>query len=116
MQMKPSDQYLRVVEWSKEDRCYIGRCPALFAGGVHGSDERKVYRELCRAVEEWVAIYHEDGEPLPRATAGRKYSGNFVLRIEPELHRKLAIEALKSGTSLNQHVERLLADKVKQKS
>ncbi|MEK9923936.1 MAG: TonB-dependent receptor plug domain-containing protein [Rhodospirillales bacterium] len=59
--MKLSDQYLKIVEWSEEDQCYIGHCPNLMLGGVHGSDEAKVYKELCKVVEEWVSIYEEDG-------------------------------------------------------
>ena len=106
--MKASDRYLKIVEWSEEDGCYVGRCPALFSGGVHGPDEAKVYRDLCRAVEEWIRIYQEHRERLPAPTAGRKYSGRFILRIAPELHRQLALEALKQGDSLNQHVARLL--------
>jgi len=99
--MKPSDQYLKIVEWSKEDQCYVGTCPRLMLGGVHGDDEAAVYRELCDAVDEWVRIYEEDGEPLPAATAGKEYSGKFVLRVGQEFHRELSIEALRSGTSLN---------------
>ncbi len=55
--MKPSDRYLKIVEWSDEDRCYVGRCPGLMLGGVHGNDEAKVYRELCQVVEEWIDIH-----------------------------------------------------------
>jgi len=40
---KTSDRYVKVVAWSEEDQCYIGRCPGLMFGGVHGSDERAVY-------------------------------------------------------------------------
>ena len=36
--MKSSDRYLKLVEWSDEDGCYVGRCPELMLGGVHGSD------------------------------------------------------------------------------
>ena len=89
------------MEWSDEDRCYIGTCPGLFLGGVHGDDEAKVYRELCQVVEEWIKIYQEDNEPLPEPTAGKDYSGKFVVRVGPELHKKLSIEALRSGRSLN---------------
>ena len=71
--MKTSDQYLKIVEWSEEDQCYVGMCPRMMLGGIHGDDEAKVYRELCQAVEEWIDIYKEDGEPLPAATAGKKY-------------------------------------------
>src|SRR5213594_4342551 len=51
---KPSDRYVKVVAWSEEDQCYIGRCPGLMLGGVHGSDERAVYAELCDVVVEWM--------------------------------------------------------------
>ena len=51
--MKPSDRYLKIVEWSEEDGCYVGTCPGLMLGGVHGADEAKVYKELCQAVEDY---------------------------------------------------------------
>jgi hypothetical protein len=58
-------RYAKFVEWSDEDRCFIGRCPELMTGGVHGSDEAKVYAELCQASEEMAAlIYADDGAPL----------------------------------------------------
>jgi predicted RNase H-like HicB family nuclease len=79
--VKPSDRYLKIVEWSEEDQCYVGTCPGLMLGGVHGDDEGRVYKELCRVVEEWIRIYEEDGEPLPEATAGKDYSGKFVVRV-----------------------------------
>ena len=91
--MKPSDRYLKIVEWSDEDRCYVGTCPGLMQGGVHGADEASVYIELCQAVEEWIEIYQKDGKPLPEATAGKTYSGKFVLRVGSDLHKSLAIDA-----------------------
>jgi len=106
--MKPSDRYLKIVEWSDEDKCYIGRCPSLMLGGIHGSDETKVYKELCQAVEEWVKIYEEDGEELPVQTAMREYSGKLVVRLGKDLHEELAIEALKTGESLNTYCVNML--------
>jgi predicted RNase H-like HicB family nuclease len=73
--MKPSDRYLKIVEWCEEDQCYVGTCPGLMFGGVHGDDEVAVYAELCEVVEEWVRIHDEDGQPLPPPTAGRECSG-----------------------------------------
>jgi len=101
--MKLSDQYLKIVEWSEEDQCYIGHCTNLMLGGVHGTDEAKVYKELCKVVEEWVSIYEEDGEPLPKPTAGKKYSGKFNLRVGKELHERLSIETIRKGESLNSY-------------
>ncbi len=106
--MKTSDRYLKIVEWSEEDQCYVGSCPGLMLGGVHGDDEGKVYKELCRIVDEWIRVYEEDGEPLPEATAGKDYSGKFVVRVGRELHKQLAIEALRRGESLNSYCVRML--------
>ena len=99
--MKTSDQYLKIVEWSEDDQCYIGTCPGLMSGGVHGDNEAKVYKEICQAVEEWIEIYQKDGDPLPAATAGKEYSGKFVVRVGKDLHKALAVDALRHGESLN---------------
>lgn len=53
----------------------------------------------CVALE----IYEADGEPSPPATAGKEYSGKFVLRVGKELHKDLAIKALRCGESLNSY-------------
>jgi len=69
--MKDSDKYAKIVEWSEEDHCYVGSAPGLVLGGCHGADEQEVFAELCDIVEEVIALYREDGNPLPPATAGR---------------------------------------------
>jgi predicted HicB family RNase H-like nuclease len=101
---------LKVVEWSDEDKCFVGRCPGLFAGGIHGADEAEVYRELCVAAEEWVEIIEGDGTPLPPPTAGKSYSGKFVVRISPDLHQRAALKAMARSESLNQFVTEALAN------
>lgn len=106
--MKITDRYLKIVEWSEEDGCYVGSCPGLIYGGVHGDDEIKVYRELCQAVADAVEIYEADGKPLPPANANKEYSGRFVLRVDKELHREVAIRALRAGESLNSYCQKIL--------
>jgi predicted RNase H-like HicB family nuclease len=69
--MKPSDRYLKIVCWSESDGCYIGTCPGVMYGGVHGDDEVSVYRELCQAVDDWLADMQADGEPLPLPTVDK---------------------------------------------
>jgi predicted RNase H-like HicB family nuclease len=66
-----SARYIKIVEWSDEDQCFIGRAPGLFYGGCHGDDEKKVFAELCQIVDEWIEIFKQDGKPLPPATAGQ---------------------------------------------
>lgn len=106
--MKPGDNYLKIVQWSEEDNCYVGTCPGLIRGGVHGDDEAAVYRELCGAVEEAIELYQADKKPLPPATANKTYSGRFVLRVDKELHQALAIRALSEGESLNSYCQKIL--------
>ncbi len=71
--MKPADRYVKLVEWSDQDQCFIGSCPELFYGGCHGEDSRAVFDELCQIVEETVELYQQDGKPLPPALSGKEF-------------------------------------------
>ena len=66
---KTSDRYVKVVAWDEKDQCYIGRCPGLMFGGVHGDDETVVYKELCQAIDEWIELHETEGRPLPEPTS-----------------------------------------------
>ena len=72
--MKDSARYVKLVEWSHEDQCYVGSAPGLIYGGCHGPDEKEVFDELCVVVDEAIALYRRDGRPLPAPTAGRDYA------------------------------------------
>ena len=63
---KESDLYKKIIYWSDEDNCFIGMCPELMYGGVHGDNAFEVFKELNEAVEEVIEIYEEDKIPLPR--------------------------------------------------
>ena len=69
--MKESVLYSKIVEWSEEDQCFVGSAPGLLCGGCHGRDEKKVFAELCRIVDEAIELYHHQRKPLPPPTAGR---------------------------------------------
>ena len=101
--MKESDRYLKIVEWSDEDQKYIGTCPELFSGGCHGDNEAKVYKELCTIVDEVVQMMEEDGDPLPEPKRRNGYSGKFIVRVGPELHKVLAYRAQIAKDSLNDY-------------
>ncbi len=75
--MKESAKYAKIVEWSEEDQCYVGSAPGLLYGGCHGDDEKAVFDELCRIVDEAIKLYHEDGKPLPPPTSGRDYANKM---------------------------------------
>ena len=75
--MKDSARYVKIVEWSDEDRCYVGSAPGLLYGGCHGPDEKAVFDELCQIVEEAIELYKRDGRALPPATSGRDFANKM---------------------------------------
>ncbi|TAN47566.1 MAG: hypothetical protein EPN21_17140 [Methylococcaceae bacterium] len=75
--MKDSAKYLKIVEWSEEDNCYIGQCPGIIGPCCHGEDEVKVYKELCQIVDEWLQIMQDDGKSIPPPTAGSYLAANL---------------------------------------
>jgi len=76
MRRKPS--YVKIVEWSDEDQCFVGSCPGLFYGGCHGDDERQVFAELCAIVDGIIGEYERDGGVLPPPTSGRDYANKML--------------------------------------
>jgi predicted RNase H-like HicB family nuclease len=76
--MKDNAKYVKIVEWSDRDQCFVGSCPGLIYGGCHGDDEKQVFEELCWIVEEVIAIYQKDNRPLPPPTSGRDYANKML--------------------------------------
>lgn len=99
---KLASRYVKMVEWSDEDHCYIGRCPELFHGGTHGDDEVKVYATLSAMVEEAIKERRKEGRKLPAPVMPQKYSGKFLLRMGTELHKALSVRAFRERKSINQ--------------
>lgn len=77
--MKPSSDYVKIVEWSDEDQCFVGSCPGLLFGGCHGDDEQLVFAELCELVDEVIDLYQQEGKPLPLPTSGRDYANKMLV-------------------------------------
>ncbi|MCC5841620.1 MAG: toxin-antitoxin system HicB family antitoxin [Opitutales bacterium] len=111
---KKSDAYLKIVEWSEEDQCYVGSAPPLIGPCCHGDNEARVYRQLCGIVDEWIEIHERDGKvlPVPVIPPDKAFSGRFVLRVDPRLHKALVIRSVKEGKSLNAYVTEKLVDAV----
>jgi len=76
--MRESARYVKIVEWSEEDQCFVGSCPGLFYGGCHGDDEKAVFAELCEIVEETIELYKKDKKQLPPSTSGKDYANRML--------------------------------------
>ena len=59
------------------------------------------------SVDDYLEFCAERGEDPEKP-----YSGKFVLRVEPELHKRLAIEARKRGVSINALVGEALSKRM----
>ena len=67
--MRESARYVKIVEWSEEDQCFVGSCPELLYGGCHGDDEKAVFAELCEIVEETIELYKMESNCLRQPLA-----------------------------------------------
>ena len=76
--MNTARRYVKIVEWSDEDNCFVGSCPGLFYGGCHGKDEKSVFAELCQIVEETIQLYQEEERPLPPVTSGYDWANTIA--------------------------------------
>jgi predicted RNase H-like HicB family nuclease len=69
--------YVKIMEGLEEDQCFVGSYPGLFYGGCHGSNEKQVFAELCKIVEETIGLYKQEGKLLPPATSGKDYANKI---------------------------------------
>lgn len=76
--MKENARYLKIIEWSEEDQCFVGQCPGIIGPCCHGEDGAEVYRELCEIVEKWIEAMKSDGKPLPPSTVGKNLASSIM--------------------------------------
>lgn len=96
------EQYLYSVGWSDEDEAFIARVVEFPSLAAHGDTQEEALREIKDVVGFVIADLTENKEPIPEPMGKRSFSGRLVLRMPEYLHRKLTLEALQQGISLNQ--------------
>ncbi len=98
------DHYTYKITWSNEDQEFVGLC-AEFPSLSYLHENRNLALEgITNLVKDIVLDMQANGEEIPEPIAEKTYSGKFQVRITPELHRKLAIEAAEENVSLNRYV------------
>jgi hypothetical protein len=101
-----NDHYIYRVMWSAEDAEYVGLCAEFPSLNWPAAGPESALRGIRRVVADMT----KKGEAVPEPIASRRYSGKFMVRVPPDLHRRLATEAAEAGVSLN----RLASDKLAQ--
>jgi predicted RNase H-like HicB family nuclease len=104
-----ADHYTYRITWSAEDGEHLGLCaefPSLSWLAPSPGEALSGIRELVSGV---LVDMRANGESPPEPLADRIYSGRFMVRVPPETHRELAIEAAEERVSLNRLVSVRLA-------
>jgi predicted HicB family RNase H-like nuclease len=96
-----NDKYTYRVTWSEEDNEYIGLCAEFPSLSWLADTPEKALKGIRKTVAEVISDMGENNEKIPEPIACKRYSGKFMVRIPPHIHRKLAIQAAESGISLN---------------
>lgn len=103
------NHYTYRVTWSEEDQEHVGLCAEFPSLSWLDVDPTKALRGIMRVVAETVSDMQSNGEQIPEPFAERSYSGRFVVRVPPMVHRKLALEAAEKGISMNRLASAKLA-------
>ena len=96
-----TDLFTYRVSWSPEDNEHVGLCAEFPSLSWLAPTPEQALAGIRRLVAEVVNDLQKSGEPVPEPFAARSYSGEFKVRIPPQLHRELVIAAAEAGVSLN---------------
>ena len=103
------DHYTYRVTWSAEDGEHVGLCAEIPSLSWLAKTPEAALKGIRRIVSEAVADMQAAGEAIPVPLAEKHYSGEFGVRIPPQVHRALATQAAEQGVSLNRLASAKLA-------
>ena len=103
------DHYTYRVTWSPEDGEHVGLCVEFPSLSWLATAPAEALSGIRQMVAETVVDMQASGEPIPKPLAEKHYSGEFRVRIPPEVHRALAMQAAEQGVSLNRLASAKLA-------
>jgi predicted HicB family RNase H-like nuclease len=96
-----NDKYTYRVTWSEEDGEYVGLCAEFPSLSWLARTPEAALRGIRKLVNKVIADMIQNTEPIPNPIATRQFSGKFMVRVPPDVHRQLSIEAAEAGVSLN---------------
>jgi len=104
-----SDRYTYRITWSEEDKEYVGLCVEFPSLSWLDESPESVLKGIRKVVEDVLEDFKKNGACPPQPLSCKNFSGKFVVRIPPEVHRSLAIQAEEEGISLNRLVSAKLS-------
>ncbi len=104
-----NDHYTYRVTWSEEDNEYVGLCTEFPGLSWLSKTPESALKGIRNIIVEIIKDMKENGEKIPQPIAHKYYSGKFMVRLPPEVHRSLAIQAAEAGVSINRLVSSRLS-------
>ena len=104
-----NDRYTYRVTWSEDDKEHVGLCAEFSSLSWLSSTPEAALKGIRKIVAETISDMESNDEIVPEPIACRQYSGKFMVRVPPDVHRNLAIRAAESGISLNRVVSSKLS-------
>ena len=96
--------YTYRVFWSEEDQEFVGPCAEFPGMSWLNEKQDKAFTGIVALVQDCIDDLAEHDEPIPEPLSKKQFSGKFMVRIPPEQHRALAIQAAEQGISINRLV------------
>jgi predicted HicB family RNase H-like nuclease len=108
MNVMTVEGYHARIEYDEELDLFRGEILGLNGGAdFYGKNPKELRIEFKKSLKVFLDVCKEKGlEPR------RNFSGKFNLRISPELHERLAIEAQSQGKSINTLAQEALQERV----
>lgn len=103
------EKYSYRVIWSDEDGEYVGLCAEFPSLSWLDKSLETAFQGIQKLVKDVTHDMKKQGESIPKPFSTKNYSGKFIIRVPPELHRELAIEAHEADVSLNRYISAKLA-------
>ena len=100
--MRDAREYTYRVLWSQEDGEYVATCIEFPGLSNLSPSQENALRGMVDVVRDALSILSEESRPEPEPLGSRTYSGHLSLRMPPEEHRRVALEAAEAGVSINQ--------------
>jgi predicted HicB family RNase H-like nuclease len=106
--MQVADRYTYRVLWSAKDQEFIATVVEFPSLSWIADTRTKALNGLTSVVEEILRDMLEHGEEIPAPWDERTFSGKFNLRLGPDLHKKVALDAAERNESMNTYVMKKL--------
>ena len=103
------DKYTYRVTYSQDDGEYVGLCAEFPSLSYLEPNQTKAFTGIQKLVRDIVADMKKANEAIPEPLSLKQYSGKFMVRIPPEVHRDLSILASENRISLNRLVSSKLS-------